>query len=142
MIIEKKEIKKFNKIKLRKIEVLNSCFLWKCGHIHLKEFKNSKCVEKVIIYLEGYKNSPLILFFKEDDNELINCGKDEKWNVGYPNEGIIWKEKNKDLQINLHNSLTIKKIIEFYFKIKWNPNDSSKTALVNETALTDIINFV
>ncbi len=137
-MIDKKEIKKFNKIKLRKLDVFNYCFLWKCGHIHLKEFKNFQCIEKVVIYLDGYKNSPLILFFKEDDNELINLGKDKKWNVGYPNKGIIW---NRELQINLHNSLTIIKIIEFYFKIKWNPDGSSKTAFVNETALIDVINF-
>ncbi len=141
MIIEKKDIKKFNKIKLRKVNVLNCNFLWKCGHLHLKEFKSSKCVEKVIIYLEGYENSPLILYFKEDDNELINSEKNEKWNIGYPDQGIIWQEKNEESLINLHNSLTIIKIIEFYFKVKWNPNGSSTTSFINEIALIDIINF-
>jgi len=138
----------FNKIKLRKITVLNKSFLWKRGHLHLEEFDYSECIEKVIIYLENYKNSPLILFFREEDNTLLkSLGESQKWFIGYPDQGVIWKSKtgkivpqgenNDSIQINLNHPSIIEKIIKHYYANEWNPEKHSKPHVL-ENALTII----
>lgn len=139
--------KGFNKIKLRKIKVLDQTFLWKTGHLHLEKFEHSQCVEKVIIYLENYKNSPLALYFRQEDNRLIKLlSENEKWLVGYPDKGVIWKsttgkpvpqgENKYTVQINLNNPSVIERIIKYYYKNKWNPGESSNSSFVEEHALT------
>lgn len=154
MEINKRTLNRFNKIKLRKIKVLNKSFLWKRGHIHLEKYEYAKCIEKIIIYLENYQNSPLILFFREEDNLLINSiNEDEKWMVGYPDQGIIWKSKtgktttqgeNKNFeQINLNNPSIIEIIIKLYYDNTWKPDNSSNSSHTEENALirmNDIIN--
>lgn len=83
-------MKWINKTSLRKIKVNNESYLWKRGHYHLEEYKHSECVEKVIVFLEGFKNSPLQLLFKEDDNILFKSDLEkEKWCVGYPDQGVF-----------------------------------------------------
>jgi len=73
-------MKWINKISLRKIKVQDETYLWKRGHYHPIEFEHFNCVEKVIIYLEGYKNSPLHLLFRTEDNLLLNKDLEkEKW---------------------------------------------------------------
>lgn len=147
MEFKRAAIKVFNKIKLRKINVLHQSFLWKRGHLHLEKFEYSECVEKVIIYLDGYKNAPLVLFFREEDNYLIKTlSENEKWCVGYPDQGIIWKyitgktvpqgENNAAVQINLNNPSTIESIIKLYFNDKWKPTESANASLIVENALT------
>ncbi len=89
------------KTKLRKIKVANETYLWNRKHYHLSEFEYSKCAEKVIIYLEGYKKSPLQLSFREEDNiPLKKNVEKEKWCVGYPESGIIWLSKYKPPLLN------------------------------------------
>ncbi len=56
------------KNRLRKITIDDETYLWKRRHIHLTRCDHSKCVEKVVIYFEGYKNSPLQLLFREEDS--------------------------------------------------------------------------
>lgn len=138
MKIDRKLQKVFNKIKLREINVQDNSFLWKRGHLHLQDFEDSECVEKIIIYLKDYKNTPLVLFFKEDDNKLIKTLKEnEKWFVGYPDQGIIWKSKtgkkisqeadNNYTEINLNTPSIIEKIINLYFEKDWKPDKTSYT---------------
>lgn len=84
------------KNKLRKIRINIETYLWKREHHHLTDFEHSKCVEKVTIYLEGFKKSPLQLLFREEDNLMIKTDTEkEKWCVGYPDEGVIWLYKYK-----------------------------------------------
>jgi hypothetical protein len=52
------------KNKLRKKKIENDLFMEEDHHLHLTEFKHSKCAEKVVIYLEGYKDSTLQLLFQ------------------------------------------------------------------------------
>lgn len=76
---------------LRRIKIDNETYLWKRLHLHLTNYEHSKCVEKVVIYLEGYKNSPLQLSFQEEDNLTLKSDVEkEKWCVGHPDEGVIW----------------------------------------------------
>ncbi len=152
MEINKKALKGFNKIKLRKINTLNESFLWKRGHLHLDKFEYSKCIEKVVVYLENYKNSPLVLFFREEDNRLIKSLKEnEKWIVGYPNQGVIWKSINEKIvsygenkeatQINLNSPPIIESLIKYYFNNKWKPDKSSNSSHIVENALTVLNKF-
>jgi len=52
-------------MKLRKITVNNRSYLWKREHTHLPEYEISPCMEKITIYLDGNKKSPLRLFLKK-----------------------------------------------------------------------------
>lgn len=131
------------KNKLRKIKINNETYLWKRGHHHLTEFEYSKCVEKITIYLKGFKNSPLQLLFREEDNLTLKTDiKKEKWCVGYPDEGVIWLSKpRKDKQpqtehidINLNRPAVIAELIKYFKSNGWNPKQTSKP-FVEENAL-------
>lgn len=135
-----------NKTSLRKIKIENETYLWKRGHYHLDQFEHSKCVEKVIIFLDGFKNSPLHLLFREDDNALFKPNlEEEKWCVGYPEQGVIWLYKpEKDLkpqkvnvEVNLNRPAVIATLIKHYTENGWNPR-LTKKPLVIEDALTMI----
>ena len=136
------------KNKLRKIKVDNQTYLWKRGHYHLTEFEHSECVEKVTIYLEGFKNSPLQLSFREEDNLSLKADiNKEKWCVGYPDSGVIWLykykapspnnepiEQRKTIEINLNRPAVIAKIITYFNRNGWNAKETSKP-FVEENAL-------
>lgn len=125
---------------LRKITVDNQIFLWKVGHFHLEEFTFSKCCEKVVIYLENHKKSPLQLSFREEDNlTMMSNVEEQRWCIGYPETGALWITKGKDSvtgneNINLNRPAVIRKIIEFYLANGWNPAENKKP-LINEKAL-------
>ncbi|WP_020532580.1 hypothetical protein [Flexithrix dorotheae] len=73
-------MKSINKISLRKSTYKHKLNLWKRAHYHIGNYKFSKCVELVVIYLENYKNSPIKLHFREEDNVLINSRNEKgKW---------------------------------------------------------------
>ncbi|MEL6257410.1 MAG: hypothetical protein AAFR87_35785, partial [Bacteroidota bacterium] len=97
------------------------------------------CVEKVIIYLEGYKKSPLHLLFREEDNLKFKPDPEkEKWCVGYPDDGVIWlyhnKEGKESVQINLNRPAVIAALIEYFKENGWKPKEHS-TPLLFEDAL-------
>ena len=144
------------KNKLRKIKVGNETYLWKRAHHHLAEFQHSECVEKVTIYLEGFKNSPLQLSFREEDNLSLKANiNKEKWCVGYPDSGVIWLykykapsannepiEQRQTIEINLNRPAVIAKIITYFNRNGWNAKETSKP-FVEENALKflEIIDF-
>ena len=123
------------KLKLRSIQVQSNTYLWKRSHYHATAFEHTECVEKVTIYLEGYKNSPLQLIFKEEDNLAK-----EKWCVGYPDSGVIWRYKDQEqspsenIHINLNRPAVIVMLITHFIKDKWQPKTANKP-LVIENAL-------
>lgn len=111
------------KNKLRKIKVNDETYLWKRGHHHLTEFKHSECVEKVTIYLEGFKKSPLLLSFREEDNIIVKTDiEKEKWCVGYPDDGVIWlskpradkKPQTEHIEVNLNRPAVIAELIRYF----------------------------
>ena len=131
------------KNKLRKIKLGNKTYLWKREHHHLAEFEHSKCVEKITIYLEGFKNSPLLLWFREEDNLMLKTaiGK-EKWCVGSPYDGVVWLDapwqnkpaQNDNTSINLNRPAVIAELITYFSLNGWKPRESSKP-FVEENAL-------
>lgn len=131
------------KNKLRKIKINNDTYLWKRGHYHLNEFEHSKCVEKVTIYLEGFKNSSLQLSFREEDNLTLKTDiEKEKWCVGYPDDGVIWLSQPRldklpqtdHTNINLNRPAVIAELIKYFNMNGWHPRESSKP-FVEEKAL-------
>lgn len=138
------------KNKLRKIKVNDETYLWKRGHHHLTEFEHSGCVEQVTIYLEGYKNSPLQLLFREEDNLTLKTDIDkEKWCVGYPDSGVVWLykykpalpnnepypiEQRQTIEINLNRPAVIAELIKYFYLNGWNPKVTSGP-FVEENAL-------
>lgn len=147
-------MKYINKLQLRKIKINGQVFLWKRGHYHLEEFKHSKCAEKVIIYLKDYKNAPIHLLFREEDN-LTNKAtiEKEKWCVGYPDAGVIWlykynsvspitinEEQLKTININLNRPAVIETFIKFFFDKIWKPKEQNKPLIIeNALKYLDII---
>lgn len=126
-----------SKNKLRKITVDDHSYLWKREHFHLTEFEHSECVEKVTIYREGFKNSPLQLLFREEDNLTLKANpEEEKWCVGYPDDGVIWlfKSKTAAVHINLNRPAVIAGLIQYFVQTDWHPEENKK-ALVMEDAL-------
>lgn len=139
-----------SKKKLRTIKVNGEVYLWKRVHYHLNEVELSKCVEKVTIFLKGFKDSPLKLSFREEDNLIIKTDvKKEKWCVGYPEAGVIWLYRYKPtlpnhepypikqqqtIYVNLNRPAVISKIIEYFNLHGWNPQKVQKP-LVEENAL-------
>lgn len=134
-------MKWINKISLRKIKVKDETYLWKRGHYHPVESEHFNCVEKVIVYLEGYKNAPLHLLFRTEDNALLPLtSKEEKWCIGYPDDGVIWlfkpepNNKQQTTNINLNRPAVIAKLIEHFITEEWKPKERNKP-LIKENAL-------
>ncbi|MFI1770326.1 hypothetical protein [Thalassobellus citreus] len=146
-------MKSINKIRIRKINHLKDTYLWKRTHYHLDDYKFAKCAELVIIYLENFKNSPIKLHFREEDNELLKSGNGKgKWMVGYPDSGIIWfsntektaiQGENVDCeQINFNKPKVIVKLIDYYRSNGWNPETSNQIFIVNDALRTlEFIDF-
>ena len=137
--------------KLRKIKLDGETYLWRREHHHLTQFKYSKCVEKVTVYLEGFKNSPLQLSFREEDNLMLSINiEKEKWCVGYPNDGVIWmfksgldnKTKANNAEINLNRPAVIAKLIKYFNLNGWDPRGKSGPFVEsNALKLLEIIEF-
>jgi len=135
-----------SKSKLRKIQVTNRTFLWKRSHEHLADFKHSKCVERLVIYLKGHKKSPLELFFREEDNLVIKIDVSrEKWCVGYPDEGVIWlyqdkvstsniglSTQEKSKTINLNRPAVIAKLIQHFIDKEWKPEEITRPLKIHD----------
>ena len=127
-----------NKTGLRRIKVEGEVYLWKRKHFHLAQYNSSPCVEKLTVFLDGYKNSPLELFFRQEDNALLQHTSSEKyWCVGYPNDGVIWlfqgsgsQDQNKD--INLNRPGVVAKLILHHLGKGWNPQKSKKPYAVKD----------
>ena len=129
------------KNKLRKIKINDETYLWKRAHHHLAEFEHSQCVEKVTIYLEGFKNSPIQLSFKEEDNLTIKTDlKKEKWCVGYPDTGVVWlyklrgdtKPQTEHIDINLNRPAVIAEIIRYFNQNGWKPKETTKPFVIDD----------
>ena len=135
------------KNKLRKIVVNHQTFLWRREHFRLKEYSYSPCVEKVVVYLEGFKNSPLELHFQQEDNLTLKADVEaENWQVGYPSDGVIWYNSSApnhpQIDINLNRPSVIAELIKYYIQRDWNPHESKKTMLVEDALkLLEIIDL-
>ena len=106
---------------LRKINVDGSIYLWKTGHYHLKEFKHSECAERVTVYLKDYKNSPIHIHFRLEDNSYL------QEDLAKSNWFIDWGcLQNKNKVVNLNRPGVIKILIRYFISKEWNP-ETSKT---------------
>jgi len=137
-----------SKNKLRKIKIANERYLWKVSPHYLTTFAYSKCVEKVVVYLEGYKKSPLQLSFREEDNLLIKTDLEkEKWCVGYPDSGVVWLytykpplpnnepypiEQRQTITINLNRPAVIAKLIAYFIDTQWKPKETEKPLVIED----------
>ncbi|MFC5873046.1 hypothetical protein ACFP3I_10650 [Chryseobacterium arachidis] len=122
--------------------------MWKRSHLHLTNYKYSKCVEKVVIYLEGYKKSPLQLSFQEEDNLTLKSDiEKERWRVGYPDDGVVWLYKHEPplpyneqcpadeeqtVYINLNRPAVIAELIRYFLHKDWKPKESTKPYIIED----------
>lgn len=136
------------KNKLRRLKVNNETYLWKREHYHLTKFDHSACTEKVTIYLEGFKKSPIQLLFREEDNLTLKTDiEKEKWCVGYPDDGVIWLfkykpplpnnepypvEQRQTININLNRPAVISALIKYFNSNGWSPKVSVKPFEIND----------
>jgi len=85
---------------LRKIVVEGIEYLWSTKHFHNKDTIHSECIEILTIYREGYKRSPLKIYFNVEES-IKESG---------------WKLKNfKDMELFLPILLSLK--LQRYLKI-------------------------
>lgn len=96
-------------------------------------YESSPCVEKITIYLEAHKKSPLRLFFREDDNKLRKEGGEaNKWCLYGFGEGVIWlwqenpSPTNQVVVINFNRPLVIADLINYFLINGWNPTSNSR----------------
>jgi len=78
-----------SKKQMRKIVVDGETYLWTRRHFHLTEYTQSRCVEKLNIHHADHKRSPLLLRFREEDNQHRPSATDH-WYVGSPGDGGIF----------------------------------------------------
>lgn len=132
------------KIKLRKIQIDHATYLWKRAHLHVTADGHTQCIEKVVIYLEAHKKSPLQLSFKESDNLKFKTDPEkEKWCVGYPDDGMIWlyklpgsgsysSDEQQTMVINLNRPAVIAELIRYFLQTGWQPKESTQPYIVED----------
>lgn len=119
----------------RKINIAGDTYIWALGHYHLEEFKYSECVDRVKVYLEGYKHSPLILHFRLEDNHLLS--QDSRRTAWFIDWGCLI---NNEQTINLSRPGVIAKLIEYYLEHNWVPREQKKPLDVKDALkLLDLI---
>ena len=119
-----------SKQKLRRITINNLVYLWKRGHYHLKEFQYSTCADRLVVYLEDYKQSPLILHFRLEDNQLSsNHLKDGDW---FMESGCLIR---KDRVISLNRPAVFSKLISYYLRREWQPATDKKALEIFDALL-------
>lgn len=132
------------KIKLRKIQIDQETYLWKRTHLHVTADGHTECIEKVVIYLEGHKKSPLQLSFKDGDNLKIKTDpQKEKWCIGYPEDGVIWlyklpghipdsNDQQQEIVINLNRPAVIAALIRYFRQTGWQPKESTQAYIIED----------
>ncbi|MBL4706012.1 MAG: hypothetical protein JKY54_15915 [Flavobacteriales bacterium] len=124
-----------SKTGLRKINIAGDTYLWRVGHYHLEEFEYSECVDRVTIYLEGYKNAPLILHFRLEDNVLLS--QNSRKNDWFIDWGCL---TNKERTINLNRPGVIAKLIAYYIAHSWTPKEEKRSLEIKDALkLLDLI---
>lgn len=112
-------------------------------YIRSTEYGHANCIEKVVIYFGGYKKAPLQLLFREEDNVKIKTNTEqEKWCVGYPNDGVIWLYKYKPplpnnrpypideqqtIDINLNRPAVIAELINYFLQTTSHQQTAQRT---------------
>lgn len=124
-----------SKTGLRKINIAGNSYLWRVGHYHLEKFEYSECVDRVTVYLEGYKNSPLILHFRLDDTILLSENSRKKdW---FKDWGCLI---NNTKTINLNRPGVIAKLIAYYIERNWTPKEAKRSLEIKDALkLLDLI---
>jgi hypothetical protein len=122
------------KNKLRKIVVENETYLWRRQHFHVNKCeKENVCIEKVIIYLNGYKNSALFIYFEDDEKTT--------WKVD-ESQGLLTKHTVVDNDvtiesINLNKPSIVEKLIRYYIDKNWKPKENNKLEIANAIILIE-----
>ena len=117
-------------MKLRRIVIAGQRYLWRREHVHTDVFEVSPCVEKVIIYAEGNKKSPLRLLFKSDDNKHQQAvGATDTWCLSGAGAGVIWSflassPINSKIFINFNRPAVIAELILYFLANGWKPDSS------------------
>jgi len=129
--------------KLRKITINGDNYLWNRKHVHFEDYEYSPCVEILTIYQEGKKKCPLRIYFRtEDDIKSQNSPKDSHWEVGYPEDGVIWQTGNDTGYVNLNRPGVVAEIIKFAVPNYWETNKANKpTEIQNGFEWVEVIDF-
>ena len=95
---------------LRRIVVDGRIFLWTRRHRHFLGEKGKACEERLTLYEEGYKRSPLHVWFR--------CT--EIWEAGYPMDGVVWRKDRKEAY-NLNRPAVVEALIRHGLGEGWMP---------------------
>jgi hypothetical protein len=97
---------------LRKLTINDRLFLWRLTHDHDPGDIPLTCVETVLVYLDGFVNSPLKVSFPTTD----------EWIVGDGPGGVVWSKRSDGyVEFNLNRPAVIRVLIEHFFQGAWHP---------------------
>lgn len=96
---------------MRRIIVDHETYLWQLTHQHERP---DACAERLTVYREGFKKSPLRVSFRQHDT----------WQVGYPEQGVIWSTQDKT-SYNLNRPAIVASIIQQMIGAGWLPHVAS-----------------
>ena len=115
------------KRKTRRITVDGSAYVWSRSHSHSPSHEHQPCVETLTVYLEGRKQGPLRLLFAAD-TAIERAGSTEAahWEVGYPEDGVLWKTGGSGERVNLNMPGVVARIIRYAWDHGWTPKDAPR----------------
>jgi len=96
---------------MRRIIVDHETYLWQLTHQHERP---DACAERLTVYREGFKKSPLRISFHQHDT----------WQVGYPERGVIWSTQDQTAY-NLNRPAIVASIIQQMVGAGWSPHVAS-----------------
>lgn len=109
-------------MKPRKLTLQDNTFVWNRKHYHAKEVPAPPCVEKLSIFLEGHKHSPLRIEFTSDKNTPY-----PKWCIDDASGIVFWSSTENDKGVvNLNLPSTVAAFIKYFLQNGWTPQTSKK----------------
>ena len=117
---------------LRKITVSGKSYLWYRVHRHVKAEGVSPCVETLSVFAQASKKNPLRMRFWQRDNR-VRVGRSDSWEVGYPEDGVVWlRDQNRNciFRLNLNRPKVVATLIRLVQATGWNPNDASPPLII------------
>ena len=114
--------------KPRKISVDGKQYFWVTKHFHFPGVdKPFICSNKITVYLDSFKRSPLILIFSQDS------GNDD-WYVS-DSDRIVAKRVGDNVEVvNLSRPSVIAELIRYFLKNGWNPEENIRPYEVNDAS--------
>jgi hypothetical protein len=96
---------------MRRLVIDGRPYLWRRTHRHSPEKETRRCEELLRVFAEGNKKAGLQINFCEKTG----------WQVGYPEEGVVWSSTDSK-SYNLNRPAVVRALIIFMLHSGWDPH--------------------